>query len=111
MGMMRGSESSFAKRRALLPILIVVASGVAGCAVLTERQVSAVSQFADATKGFGTSPGAVITVHAELRKERGLLEAASRGNGKVAARDLESGLRQEAGLEALASSSEAAMAV
>ncbi len=109
--MMRGSESWFAKRRALLPVVILVAFGVIGCAVLTERQVAAVNQFAEATKGFGTSPGAVITAHAELRRERGLLKAASRSDGKVAAKDLESGLRQEAALEALAASSEAAMDV
>jgi hypothetical protein len=91
--------------------LTVAAVGTPGCTVLTERQVAAVNQFADATKDFATSPGVVITAHAELRRRRGLLEAATRSNGKAAAHDLENALSQQAGLKALAASSDAAMEV
>jgi hypothetical protein len=91
--------------------LTIITMGMAGCAVLTDGQVAAVTQFAEATKGFGTSPGTVITAYATLRGERALLESATRADGSVAARDLENGLRQEIGLESQAAASDAAMGV
>jgi hypothetical protein len=101
-----------AVRRALLAALTVVALGVAGCAaILTDGQVAAVSQFAEATKGFGTSPGTVITAYAALRRERGLLESATRSDGRTAARDLATALRQETDLETRAAASDAAIGV
>jgi hypothetical protein len=104
-------DTGLAMRRVLLVALTVVGFGVAGCAVLTDGQVAAVSQFAEATKGFGTSPGTVITAYAAVRRERGLLESATRTDGSVAAKDLENSLRQETGLESLAAASDAAIGV
>jgi hypothetical protein len=98
-------------RRALLVALTVVGFGVAGCAVLTDSQVAAVNQFAEATKGVGTSPGTVITAYAALRRERGLLDSATRTDGRVAAGDLERALRQETALESRAAASDAAIGV
>jgi hypothetical protein len=103
--------TGFAVRRGVLIALAVVVFGVAGCAVLTDGQVAAVNQFAEATKGFGTSPAAVITAYATLRRERGLLESATRTDGNIAVRDLEIALRQETGLESRAAASDAAMGV
>jgi hypothetical protein len=97
--------------RVLLVALTVVGLCVAGCAVLTDSQVAAVNQFAEATKGFGTSPGTVITAYAALRRERGLLESATRTDGGVAAKDLESALRQETAFESRAAASDAAIGV
>jgi hypothetical protein len=104
-------DTGLAVRQMLLLLLAVVTVGLAGCAVLTDGQVAAVNQFAEATKGFGTSPGTVITAYATLRGERALLESATRTDGGVAARDLENGLRQETGLESQAAASDAAMGV
>jgi len=104
-------DTGLAMRRGVLVALAVVVFGVAGCAVLTDGQVAAVNQFAEATKGFGTSPAAVITAYAALRRERGLLESATRTDGNIAARDLESALRQETGLESRAAASDAAIGV
>lgn len=96
---------------ALLVAWALAAALAAGCTVLTERQVEAVAKFADATRGFGTSPAAVVTLHADLRRERGLLKASTRTDAEAATADLENALRQEAGLEKLAMSSSAAMQV
>jgi len=97
--------------RAVLVGLTLVGFVAAGCAVLTDSQVAAVNQFAEATKGFGTSPGTVITAYAALRRERGLLESATRTDGSIAAKDLDSALRQETALESRAAASDAAMRV
>lgn len=104
-------DTGLALRRALLVALTVVGFGVAGCAVLTDSQVAAVNQFAEATKGFGTSPGTVITAYAALRSERGLLESATRTDGNIAAKDLETALRQETALESRAAASDTAIGV
>lgn len=104
-------DTGLAMRQGLLVALTVVTLGVGGCAVLTDGQVAAVNQFAEATKGFGTSPGTVITAYAALRSERALLESATRTDGNIAARDLETALRQETELESRAASSDAAIGV
>jgi hypothetical protein len=45
----------------MLVALTLVLFAAAGCgAILSDSQVAAVNQFAEATKGFGTSPGTVI---------------------------------------------------
>ena len=101
----------FAAGRLLLIASLVAAWSVAGCAVLTEDQVSAVNQFSEATRGFGTTPGTVITAYAALRSERALLESATRTDGAVAAKDLSSALQQRIGLESRAAASDAAVRV
>jgi hypothetical protein len=105
-------DTGFSARQALLVALIVATSGLAGCGgILNDAQVAAVNQFAEATKGFGTSPGTVITAYAGLRSERALLEAATRTDGSAAARDLANGLAQRTELESRAASSGAAIGV
>jgi hypothetical protein len=84
---------------------------LAGCTVLTDRQVDAVAQFADATQNFGTSPETVMIAHSDLRRERGLLRAATRTNADAAADDLEKSLAQQQGLTRLAHASSIAMGV
>lgn len=91
-----------------LPLIVLLAGG---CAVLTQPQVDAVADFADATKDFGTTPGTVIRAHGELRRERGVLEAASRTNGETAAGDLESSLNMGGSLEQLAQRTSIALEV
>src|SRR5215510_568980 len=104
-------DRGFAARPILLVAVIVAAWSVAGCGLLTNDQVSAVNQFSEATKGFGTTPGTVITAYAALRSERALLESATRSDGNAAAKDLASGLQQRIGLESRAASSDAAVRV
>jgi len=105
-------ESRPVTRRALLVASIIVGLGLAGCGgVLTDAHVAAANQFAEATKGFGTSPGTVITAYGDLRRERGLLESATRTDGKVAVGDLERALRQEGELGKLAASADTAIGV
>jgi hypothetical protein len=95
-----------------LVALTFVLFAASGCgAVLSDSQVAAVSQFAEATKGFGTSPGTVINAYGDLRRERGLLQSATRSDGGAAARDLTNALRQETALEVKAAASDAAMGV
>jgi hypothetical protein len=96
----------------MLVALTFVLFAASGCgAVLSDSQVAAVSQFAEATKGFGTSPGTVINAYGDLRRERGLLQSATRSDGGAAARDLTNALRQETALEVKAAASDAAMGV
>ena len=104
-------DRGFAARRILLVAVVVAGWSVAGCSLLTDNQVSAVNQFSEATKGFGTTPGTVITAYAGLRSERALLESATRSDGNAAAKDLASGLQQRIGLESRAASSDAAVRV
>jgi hypothetical protein len=105
-------RTGWAARQVLLVALIVAAWGLAGCGgILTDAQVAAVNQFAEATKGFGTSPGTVMTAYAGLRSERALLESVSRTDGNAAARDLANGLAQRIELESRAASSDAAIGV
>jgi hypothetical protein len=92
--MQRGS------RLVVTATLLAILAG--GCAVLTQSQVDAVADFADTTKDFGDTPGAVIRAHGELRRERGLLEAASRTDPTAAAGDLDQSLAAERGLAKLA---------
>src|SRR5262245_11428336 len=101
----------FAARGILLVAVVVAGWSVAGCSLLTDNQVSAVNQFSEATKGFGATPGTVITAYAGLRSERALLESATRSDGNAAAKDLASGLQQRIGLESRAASSDAAVRV
>jgi len=109
--MMLRRDTPFAARQVVLIASIVAAWSVAGCAILTDDQVSAVSQFSEATKGFGASPGTVITAYAALRSERGLLESATRIDGSAAAKDLVNGLEQRTQLESRAAVTDAAVAV
>jgi hypothetical protein len=97
------------RRLVALTFVLFAASGCG--AVLSDSQVAAVSQFAEATKGFGTSPGTVINAYGDLRRERGLLQSATRSDGGAAARDLTNALRQETALEVKAAASDAAMGV
>ena len=97
--------------RMLLVASLVAGASVAGCAVLTDEQVSAVNQFSEATRGFGTTPGTVITAYAALRSERALLESATRTDGAVAAKDLATALQQRMALESRAAASDAAVRV
>ena len=104
---------SMARARGLLLIAVTSAGIVtAGCGgLLTDGQVAAVSQFSEATKGFGTSPGTVIAAYADLRSDRALLEANSRSDGGVAAKDLANGLKQRLELESRAATADAAIGV
>lgn len=110
---MRKKDLMCVQRRlvnATLLFALGLAIGASGCAVLTERQVSAVSQFADATKGFGTSPGTVMRAHADLRVERGMLQAAT-APAAQRARSLDNALNQESNLQELAVAADAAVEV
>jgi hypothetical protein len=100
-----------AARQVLLVALSGAAFGMAGCGLLTDGQVAAVNQFSAATRGFGTSPGTVITAYAALRSDRALLESATRSNGNVAATDLANGLQQRTELQSRAAASDAAIGV
>jgi len=105
-------KSTVAARSLLLIVASSAALGMAGCGgILTDGQVAAVSQFAEATKGFGTSPGTVINAYAGLRSDRALLEAASRSDGGVAAKDLANGLKQRLELESRGAAADAAITV
>jgi len=46
---------------------------LSGCAVLTPSQVKEVERFAQATQGYGTLPGAVISMYGEVAEENRLL--------------------------------------
>jgi hypothetical protein len=105
-------ETGRAARRRLLVALTILTVGLGGCGgILTDSQVAAVNQFAEATKGFGTSPGTVITTYAALRSDRALLESVTRTDGTQAGNDLAQGLRQEEQLEKQAAASDAAIGV
>jgi hypothetical protein len=107
-----GRDHSLTTSVRLLVALTVGLFCAAGCGgVLSDAQVAAVNQFAEATKGFGTSPGTVITAYGDLRRQRGLLESATRTDARAAARDLTSALGQEAALETRAAAADAAMNV
>jgi hypothetical protein len=107
-----GRDHSLTVSLRLLLALTVGVFCAAGCAgVLTDGQVAAVNQFAEATRGFGTSPGTVINAYGDLRRQRGLLQSATRSDAGAAARDLASALRQETALETRAAASDAAMRV
>jgi hypothetical protein len=107
-----GRDHSLTVSLRLLLALTVGLFCAAGCGgVLTDGQVAAVNQFAEATKGFGTSPGTVINAYGDLRRQRGLLQSATRSDAGAAARDLASALRQETALETRAAASDAAMRV
>jgi hypothetical protein len=105
-------DTGLIKSVRLLVVLTVGLFCVAGCGgVVTEGHVAAVNQFAEATKGFGTSPGTVINAYGDLRRQRGLLQSATRSDGNAAVRDLSGALRQETALETRAAASDAAMRV
>ena len=105
-------NSAVATRTLLVIVASAAALGAAGCGgILTDGQVAAVNQFAEATKGFGTSPGTVINAYAGLRSDRALLEAATRSDGGVAAKDLANGLKQRLELESRAATADAAIGV
>lgn len=105
-------HSTVAARILLLIVVSSAVIGMAGCGgILTDGQVAAVNQFAEATKGFGTSPGTVINAYAGLRSDRALLEAATRSDGGVAAKDLANGLKQRLELESRAATADAAIGV
>jgi len=90
------------QRPGIVVATALIGALVGGCAVLTQPQVDAVADFADATKDFGTTPSAVIQAHGQLRRERGLLEAASRTDAQVAVGDIERSLRMESELDKIA---------
>jgi len=65
-------------RRELRPVLPLTAVLLAftllsGCAVLTPSQVKEVGRFAQATQGYGTLPGTVISMYGEVAEENRLL--------------------------------------
>jgi len=80
-----------------------------GCCVLTDRQVNAINRFAQATKGFGTSPAAVMEAHAALRDERGLFAASTMTTSANALDALQNGMTQEDSLREEASAATAAL--
>jgi hypothetical protein len=59
--------------RLLLRALLLVTAFLSGCAVLTPSQVKEVGRFAEATQGYGTLPGAVISMYGEVAEENRLL--------------------------------------
>ncbi|KPK91868.1 MAG: hypothetical protein AMJ94_06230, partial [Deltaproteobacteria bacterium SM23_61] len=61
-------QPSWALTAALLAITLL-----SGCAVLNPSQVKEVGRFAEATQGYGTLPGAVISVYGEVAEENRLL--------------------------------------
>lgn len=93
----------------LIAFTLAISMGLAGCSVLTDSQVNAINDFAQATKGFGTSPAAVMEAHATLRDERGVLVASTMTNPKSALKTLEQGMQQEEKLRQKASEATAAL--
>jgi hypothetical protein len=58
---------------------------ISGCAVLTERQISAVGQFAKATENYGPVPSNAIKTWAELQIAASAAEVSSMQNELVLA--------------------------
>jgi hypothetical protein len=106
----RTSRNQLPKLACALLVVFLGAAGV-GCSVLTQSEVQAVSNFAEATKEFPTQPAAVMEAHAQLRSERGLLVASTMKNPEPALKMLEQGIKQEARLRDLAAQTTAALAV
>lgn len=79
----------------LVAFTLAISMALAGCSVLTDSQVNAINNFAQATKGFGASPAAVMEAHAMLRDERGVLAASTMATSKRALQTLEQGIKQE----------------
>ena len=90
-----------------LPLALLLA----GCCVLTDAQVNAVSHFAQATKGFSTAPVAVMEAHAMLRDERGIFTAATMTTSEGALAALTNGMLQADRLRQKAAEATAALSI
>lgn len=93
----------------LIAFALAISMGLAGCSVLTDSQVNAINNFAQATKGFGASPSAVMEAHATLRDERGVLVASTMTTSENALQALERGMKREDQLRQKASEATAAL--
>ena len=92
-----------------LAFTLPLSMALAGCCVLTDSQVNAINNFAQATQGFSASPAAVMEAHATLRDERGLLVASTMTTSENALKMLERGMHQEDRLRQNASAATAAL--
>ncbi|UFS70753.1 hypothetical protein LPW11_00855 [Geomonas sp. RF6] len=89
----------FPRNVCTVPLALFLFLSITGCTVLTRSQFTEVGKFAAAAKGYGDLPGAVISRHAEIRRDRQVLRVVTFRNGTTALAGIEGALKTEAKLK------------